>query len=286
MKWQGRTGGGSLGQRLLVAMSGLVDVRVGYAAMAMVVPFYMLFAAKRAGAIYRYLRRRQRYGPWKALLGTYRNHYLFGTAMLDRFAVYAGKGAKIKVLIDGKEHFEMALRSPGGAVIAGSHVGNFELAGYLLPQDQKPINAVIFGGEAATVQAHRVRSFGQSNIRAIPVSQGDMSHIFLISEAIGRGEFVSMPADRVFTGSKVRQTEFLGGKATFPLGAFMIAGKLGVKAMALFAMRIAAMSYRVYIVPLAGDDAAQMQDSYVRSLEKILADYPEQWYNFYEFWDE
>ena len=71
------------------------------------------------------------------------------------------------------------------------HVGNFELNGYLMRQDEKPINGLIFGGEAKVVQKYRAFVLNSNNVNLIPVEE-DMSHIFLINKALTDGEIVCM----------------------------------------------------------------------------------------------
>ncbi|MDR2470114.1 MAG: lipid A biosynthesis (KDO)2-(lauroyl)-lipid IVA acyltransferase, partial [Tannerella sp.] len=90
-EWTGVTGGHAAGQKALKIFFALVDVRVGYVILAFIIPFYMLFARRGYKAIYRYFRQRHGYTPAKAFRKTYRNHFLFGQMILDRFAVYAGQ---------------------------------------------------------------------------------------------------------------------------------------------------------------------------------------------------
>ena len=89
-EWEGVTGGTILGQKAMKITFSVVNVRVGYVILAFVVPFYMLFRRKGYLSIYRYFRWQHGYSPLKSFFYTYRNHFVFGQAMLDRVAVYAG----------------------------------------------------------------------------------------------------------------------------------------------------------------------------------------------------
>jgi len=199
--WTGRTGGSTLGQKALLFLFHFHNVTVGYVILALVVPFYMLFARKGYQAIYRYFRRRHGYFWLKALCKTYKNHFVFGQCMLDRFAVYANRRNFFKVEITGNEIFYRLLDSEKGFVIASSHVGNFELSGYLLRQDKKHIHAIVYGDEAKEVMNRRTATLGMNNVCMVPVSN-DMSHIFTLNEALQKGEIVSMPCDRNFGSAK------------------------------------------------------------------------------------
>jgi predicted LPLAT superfamily acyltransferase len=290
-EWEGVTGGHTLSHKALKVFFSLVNVRVGYVIMVFVVPFFMLFRRKGYLSIYRYFRDRHGYSPLKSFWKTYLNHYLCGQMMLDRFAVYAGQGHIFKIENPDNDLFLPMLDDPRGCIIAGSHVGNPELCGYLLKQTKKRINSLIFGGEAEEVQKNRSKILENNHVRLIPVSD-DLSHIFLINDALSNGEMVSMPCDRNFGSAKAVECDFLNGKADFPVGAFVLALQFRVPALALFVLKISPIRYRIHVVPVlpAPDGLSkkeqinEMTRTFARELERIVKQYPEQWYNFYDFW--
>ena len=145
--WKGVTGGSTLGQTAMKILFSIVHVRVGYFVLFFVIPFYLLFARNGYLAIYRYFRRQHGYSVMKSFCKTYRNHYLFGQMILDRFAVYAGQRS-FEVDNPDNDLFLKMVYAAHGCIIASSHVGNPELCGYLLSQQTKRINSLIFGGEA------------------------------------------------------------------------------------------------------------------------------------------
>jgi predicted LPLAT superfamily acyltransferase len=291
-KWNGVTGGGTLGQKALLFLFHWHNVTVGYVILAVVVPFYMLFARKGYRAIYRYFRAQWGYSPLRALGKTYRNHFVFGQCMLDRFAVYAGRRNFFKLKITGNEHFLELLDGDKGFVMVSSHVGNFELSGYLLRQDKKRINAMVFGGETKEVMQQRLQTFKMNNVAMFPVS-ADMSHIFVINEALQNGEVVSMPCDRNYGSAKSVTCNFLRGQAEFPLGAFALAVHFDVSVLTIFVMKETFSRYHIYVKPLQvsnvenlnkQEKTQQLAAAYTKELENIVRHYPEQWFNFYDFW--
>ena len=290
--WTGKTGGSSFGQKALLLLFHFHSVTVGYALLALVVPFYMLFARKGYLAIYRYFRRQHGYGRFKAFCKTYQNHFVFGQCMLDRFAIYAGRRNFFEVEITGNEHFYRLLDSEKSFVIASSHVGNFELGGYLLRQDKKRINAVVYGEETVEVMNRRTAALGMNNICIVPMAY-DMSHIFVLNEALQKGEIVSMPCDRNFGSAKSVECDFLNGKADFPQGAFALAATFDVPILTIFVMKQSVSKYHIYVnlLSAAGCETLTKREkivcftqSFASELENIVRKYPEQWFNFYEFW--
>ncbi|MDR2972650.1 MAG: lipid A biosynthesis (KDO)2-(lauroyl)-lipid IVA acyltransferase [Bacteroidales bacterium] len=293
--WQGVTGGKKLGQKSLLLLFHLTNVTVGYFFLALVVPFYMLFRRKGYLAIYRYFRKHFSYSPLKSFLKTYHNHFIFGQCMLDRFAVYAGKKNFFKMKISGDEHFHKLLESEKGFIIASSHVGNFELSGCLLKQEIKRINVLVFGGETKEIMENRSKLFNSNNICIIPVFDDNISHIFAVKEALSEGEAVSMTCDRNLGSTKCVKSEFLSGNADFPIGAFTLAAHFNVPVIAIFMMKKSVSNYNIYVKPISYEDdgkiskkekAIRLTHKYVKELDAIVRKYPEQWFNFYEFWKE
>jgi predicted LPLAT superfamily acyltransferase len=289
--WKGVTGGSFFGQKAMKILFSVVNVRVGYFILLFVIPFYMLFARKGYLAIYHYFRRQHGYPAMKSLFKTYRNHFMFGQMLLDRFAVYAGQ-RNFRLDNPDNDLFLRMVHARHGCIVASSHVGNPELCGYLLSQKTKRINSIIFGNEAKEVQKNRLAALAGNNVRPVPVSN-DMSHVFLINEALTNGEMVSMPCDRIFGSNKTVECEFLNGKADFPTGAFVLARQFNVPVIAMFVLKITASLYRIHVtnvpVPAEADgnkrrQINEMTRSFAKIMEGIVKKYPEQWFNFYNYW--
>lgn len=270
----------------LIGLLRVIDVRVLYAfAAVFVVPVCLLFRPSR-GTAYRYFRRRQGFGRWKSAWKTYTNHCLFAQVVIDRFAMFAGR--KFATTVEGYDHY-LALAGKGYVQLS-SHIGNYEIAGYTLAAQQQRFNALVFGGEKATVMTGRNRLFADNNIRMIPVMP-DGSHLYTLNDALSRHEIVSMPADRVVGSPRTLTVTFLGAPAEFPLGPFAVATMRGMDVLAVNVMKTASRHYTIYVQPLSYDPTAprrqqqrQLAESYVRCLEQMLRKYPAQWYNYFDFW--
>jgi predicted LPLAT superfamily acyltransferase len=118
-----------------------------------------------------------------------------------------------------------------------------------------------------------------------------MSHLFAINQVLDNGETLSMPADRIFGSQKSVSVSFLGAPAEFPLGPFIVATMRGLDALAVNVMKTSSKGYKIYVTPLSYDkeaprkqQIAELVQSYVSELERMVRLYPTQWYNFYEFW--
>jgi predicted LPLAT superfamily acyltransferase len=87
----------------------------------------------------------------------------------------------------------------------------------------------------------------------------------------------------------------LRGKADFPQGPFALASLLEVAVISIFVMKQSSKKYVVHVQPLpretpqpGGNSKREMINAQVRrfaqSLEEVVKLYPEQWFNYYEFW--
>ncbi len=286
-QWDGTTYGNGAMHRWLIALLRNIDVRVFYAfAYVFVVP-PCLFRSSFT-PIWHYFRQRLGYSSLKAFWYTYLNHGIFAQAVIDKFAMYAGRRFDIEV--DGLAFFQQLASQPDGFVILSSHVGNYEIAGYSLVSSEKRLNALVYSGEKESVMKNRNKMFVQTNIHMISVRK-DMSHLYDINNALANGEIVSIPSDRIWGSSKSISIPFLGREADFPVGPFHVAALRGQEVLVVHVMKIAVKRYRVYVKPLAYDKHAPRQEQiealarqYVVELERMLRQYPTQWYNYFDFW--
>ena len=288
--WAGTTYGNNWMHKWLIRLLRIIDTRILYLFVAIfIIPVCLILNPSR-GIAYRFFRKRMGYGRLKSAWKTYVNHCLFGQVVVDKFAMYAGK--KFKVEIEGYENFARLAAKKEGFVQLSAHIGNYEIAGYTLVCENKRINALVYAGEKESVMRNRDKMFADTNISMIAINP-DMSHLFEIDKALEEGEIVSMPADRISGSPKFIEHDFLGAKARFPLGPFSVATIRSLDALAINVMKTSLTSYKIYVTPLPYDKTTSRQEqikqlsgAYVAELEKRVRQYPTQWYNYFEFWNE
>lgn len=288
-KWAGTTYGNGWMHRWLIRFLKVIDVRLLYAfTFVFIVPPTLVVNGKARKTIFKFYRKRFGYGVLKSAWMTYKNHCAFSQVVIDRFAMYAGK--KFQIDIDGYDKFLSLSKGDTGFIQLSSHIGNYELAGYSLVAEDKRFNALVFGGEKASVMANRSKLFDGNNIRMIPMMP-DMSHLFVINQALADGEIISMPSDRVFGSQKDYELTFLGATAKFPQGPFALAAMREVPVLFVSVMKTGAKKYHITInqldAPKEGSSkerAQKMAVEYVRLFEDTVRKHPAQWYNYFDFW--
>lgn len=64
-----------------------------------------------------------------------------------------------------------------------------------------------------------------------------------------------------------------------------------LEVLAINVIRISRKKYKIFVAPLVYDKQAprklkmeQLAKKYAEELERLVRQYPDQWYNFYDFW--
>lgn len=287
MDWQGHTDGTPWMQRQLIALLSALPLQFIYAVVALVVPGYLVF---RPGARhqYRFFRHQLGFSPLKAARMTVVNHYRFGQIMIDRFAAFAGR--KFRFTIEGEAHFDHLVRQPESFALLSAHIGCYELSGYTLRPEGKQIFALVFAHETAVVAEGRQSQFDQTCVRMVPIAD-DMSHLFLLSEALAQGHIVSFPADRHLPAERTLEVPFFRGKASLPHGPFALIARRKLPTLVLSAMKTSTHHYRLFVDPLPMPEpslpmaqrAEALATAYAAVLQQRVTQYPAQWFNFFPF---
>lgn len=288
--WQGKSKGTPLGYRIFVAVIKRSGVLLAYILLRLVAFYYFLFSYNSSKIIYRFYRNRLNHSVLRSLLYLYRNYYIFGQTLIDKIAVMAVSENKFTYNFDGEEILRQITAMQKGGMLLSAHIGNWEIAGFLLKRLNTKINIVIFDGEHERIKQY-LESVTQKSTAKFIIIRNDLSHIYEIAAALKNNELVCMHADRFVEGNKTLSTNFLGQPAKFPLGPFLLATQFKVPVSFVFAMKESSFHYHFFASPIkAFPDASkeiymqQMLADFVVSMEEKVKAYPEQWFNYYDFW--
>ena len=291
-QWQGTTDGLPWMHRALVAVLGVVPIGVIYVfAAVFVVPFYVVGNRQGYLSQYRFFRRAFGYGPFKSFAYVVLNHFRFAQVIIDRFAVYGGR--RFRFVVEGLDAYNALAEGEPGFVQVFSHAGNYELAGYELRQPRKRLYALLFHDGSQTIMENRATVFAPNGVEMVFV-QPDMSHIFLLNNVVRDGDIASIPGDRIFGSNKFVECEFLGGPARFPMGPFQLAVTRQAPIVAIFVMKESWTRYRIFVrrLLLSPDELSlpkreqtqRLAEQFAGHLSQMVRRYPEQWFNYFDFW--
>lgn len=291
-EWQGKTGGLPWMQRTLIRWLSVIDQRIVYVVLVVVVPFYMLIGHKGYLSMYHFFHNVRRESWLKAFVHVYANHFRFGQVVVDRFAAFGGRTFKMDVPDEMWTMYSELANQEDGFVQVSCHMGNYELAGYVLRQPKKTIYPLVFLGETETIMQNRAKLFAAQGVEMVPVKQ-DMSHIFILNNALREGNVVSMPGDRVFGSPKSLSCRMFGHDVRFPIGPFQLSVLRGTRMVAVWVMKESFDTYKVHCFELKADETEkqrvqcqQLADAFARKMEEMIDLYPTQWFNYFEFFEQ
>lgn len=294
-----------LGIKVLLGLYSLLKRRTFNVILRGVIGYYHLTSTKARQSSELYLNQLTQYAKRKDIelpsnLNSYQHLLSFGHTMLDKLAAWKGDFSVDNLTIHGQEQFESMVKNEQGVLILGSHLGNIELCRALSRRHSNiKINALVF-----TEHAHRFNHVMKSvnpssDLNLIQVNTMGPDTAILLQQKLEQGEWVVIVGDRTSTSKESRSiwADFLGKKAPFPQGPFMLAAVLKAPVFLLFGLRDDSQTkphFNVYFehfsdkIVLPRKERAQALESTVQNYANRLEHYtlkaPLQWYNFFNFW--
>jgi len=292
--WKGKTRGGLLGYKFFISILKYSGLSVAYFFLRFVVIYFFLFSPKSFRFSLFYFNKILHYNFFNSFIKIYKSYFVFGQVLLDKIAILAGFKTNFTYDFDGENHLKKMVTGNTGGLLISAHVGNFEIAGFLLKRLNTKINIVMYDAEHTRIKDLLSNILNNQNVNII-VIKNDYSHIFEINKALNNKELVCIHGDRFVQGSKTLSCDFLGKKALFPTGPFYLSMKFNVPVSFVFAMKDTKSHYHFYATPATkyeypqnlekrNDVLEKIIKQYITELEKIVYKYPEQWFNYYDFW--
>ncbi|MCF8294361.1 MAG: lipid A biosynthesis acyltransferase [Chitinophagaceae bacterium] len=253
-----------------------------YALLRLVTIYYFLFPGKAGKTLRYYFQKRLGYSFLHTRLAIYQNFNYLGRSIIDKVVLMSGVPSPFTVNHDGVDNLDEMARQGKGALLISAHLGNWEAAGHLLKRTNSKINIVMFDGEHQKIKDYLERVIERS-FNVIVIKE-DISHIYEISAALQRNEFVCIHADRYIEGNKTIEATLLGEKALFPIGPFVLGTTFQVPVSFVFAMKEGLKHYHFYaspgkIYPRGRAGIPEVVDDYTRKVEGMIKKYPLQWHN-------
>jgi predicted LPLAT superfamily acyltransferase len=224
-------------------------------------------------------------------------HYRsFGQMALDKLRAWLGDIKSGDLLTDTAEELERLATGDTGIVVFTSHLGNVEVCRALAGKQ---------GANRITVFAHTKHAMHfnkliaehnpASAVDVIQVEEIGPGTLIDLQDRLKRGDWIVIAGDRIpVEGDKrIVTVNFLGSPARFSEGPVIIASLLKCPVYVMNCVREES-GFRIYlekmadriILPRTGRDAATTKyvEDYAKILEEKCLLYPDQWYNFFDFW--
>lgn len=289
--WKGKTRGGTFGYMFFIYMIRFLGVTAAYGFLSLVVLYFIPFAPKATSSTWRYARHILKYGRIRSIGLLVRNYYRLGQILIDKVAIGNGMTHKYHFEFENYPKFLEILNGDTGVIMIGAHVGNWEIGAPFFDDYGKKINIVMFNAEHERIKEMLEKNATTRDYKIIPVNEDNLTHVFRITEALDAKEYVCFQGDRYLNKEKLLSCSFMGKQAEFPMGPFLLASKMRVPVVFYFAMRESGRRYRFHFfiaeeVKRTKEKRAEqaLLEQYTATLESIVKQYPEQWFNYYSFW--
>ncbi|WP_298140012.1 hypothetical protein [Acidiferrobacter sp.] len=235
-------------------------------------------------------------GRRPTLARLFRHFLTFARTILDRAYLLARHRDAPHYEIRGFEAVTSCLDRGQGAILLGAHLGSFEAAraaAFLRPGLK--VRVIMHTGVSRTL--NEIVTALRPETRESVVRLDGPAALLGVREFLGDGGLIGLMGDRTVEGEATYPAEFLGATARFPMGPVRLAAALRAPVFFFTALYRGPVEgicrYELVFEPLCGPapDAParaewmrQLGERYAQILEKYCRLAPDNWFNFYDFW--
>jgi predicted LPLAT superfamily acyltransferase len=222
----------------------------------------------------------------------------FGESLLDRLDAWRGRLGYDQVeLCDPhgvREQLRAGEHQARGQILVGAHLGNLEVCRAMAELgEQVTLNVLVHTQRVAHFNRLQQQA-GDRHLNLLQVSELDAATMLDLSQRLDRGEWLAIAGDRVpLHGGRSVVVDFLGAPAAFPQGPWLLAGLLRCPVNLMCCLKIDGR-YRIVLEPFLAQPQWQrgQRDAaievwvrrYAERLGQLCLEAPQQWFNFFAFW--
>jgi predicted LPLAT superfamily acyltransferase len=254
--------------------------------------YYVLFSWTASRGIKIFLRRALQRRP--TLTDLFHQYHAFASTLLDRTFLLTKRHEEFDLNIRDIDILLDRVDRQQGCLLLGSHLGSFEiLRATGLATRNVPIKLLMHKENAPIL--HDVLEKLDPALSDCIIPVGEPETMLRAKECLDAGGLVGMLGDRPLKHEKVVPCHFFGHTAQFPSGPMLLASILKVPIVLFFCLYRGGGRYDIYFelfaetVTIPREDRAQgLQEwtqRYAHRLEAYCRMAPNNWFNFYDFWE-
>jgi len=214
---------------------------------------------------------------------------IFAICLVDRFIAKMDPQSYTFKYTDIEKQKELLQK---GAIILYSHFGGWA-ASSSVPMVNSKINIVMQEVILDGIKEIENEIKNKTNINIIDLNSGTLGVSIQIANALMNDEIVVMMADRAANKKGQLFSKFFSSDAAFNKNPFQIAYKMDKPLLVYFIVLDGIQSYKVVHIYINIDKSLNENDAirkalneYILEYEKVIHNYPNQWFNFYNFWEK
>ena len=201
--WKGKTRGGTFGYLFFIYLIKYLGITAAYIFLSLVVLYFVPFAPKATKSTWFYARHILKYNRIRSLGMLLRNYYRLGQILIDKVAIGNGKVSQYRFEFEQYPEFLQLLNSEQGVIMIGAHVGNWEIGVPFFDDYGKKINIVMYDAEHRRIKEILEKNGQDKDFKIIPVNEDNLTHVFRITEALNKKEYVCFQGDRYLNKEKL-----------------------------------------------------------------------------------
>ena len=197
----------------------------------------------------------------------------------------------------GAGYMMEALQAGKGAICITPHLGNWEIGGLLFSFRGGSLNVLTLDEKDLDTRSFREEMRRRRGIKILYINPKDDSPMAILDavKALRRNEILAMLGDRI-ESQKTMVFDFFGKKTAFPIGVAILAMATEAPVLPVFVVMEKNRKYRgiieppIYFNPSSRKDREAViregMERLIKKFEGYIEKYPDQWYNFYSYWNE
>ncbi len=208
----------------------------------------------------------------------------------NAYRLHAGAELRLPAVVSGLERLRRYLDAGQGLILATAHLGNWQLGPYLLAHHGLPPVTVVMNAEPDAGAQQLEAALRDQRLRVVYAGQSPLLSLQLRA-ALARGELVGLQVDRPPPGTGLR-VPCAGREASFAAGPAQLAWACGAPIVPVF-FPLEGRGVRIMVEEPLVPERTGDRERDVRALTarvaalyaQMIRAYPEQWFNFYDFWE-
>ncbi|PLX50960.1 MAG: lipid A biosynthesis acyltransferase [Desulfobulbaceae bacterium] len=230
--------------------------------------------------------------PWQRWWAVYHILIGMGKMLIDRSWLGLKPRARLHGTFAGLDTLLDIVNSGRGAVILLAHVGTWQTA--MAHLASLPCSVYIMMAHDTTAVSKHFFELGRKRDFNIIDVNGFMGGMIEAVNALNQGDVVLIMGDRAAGGPTV-ETAFLGSAIRLPVAAYSLAANTGSPVLIAFSAKHDRTHQVLKVWDILQPDyghgdkqeeLARCAARYSRALEKYVREYPYQWYNFFDIWEQ
>ena len=223
---------------------------------------------------------------------TYQHVLSYAHSLADKMSAISDKKTPLKFTINGNEDwqaFQKCIFAQKGVFLISSHLGNVEAFCAFKDENikfEKKLHALMEISQNSIFHNFVMNKCQNNSFCLYPTEKMDFDTVMRLYENLCEGDILLMAGDRVSAENpdNTLSTTLLDKKCLLPMGTFRFAKSMKHPVFAIVLLYVGHNTYEVNLKQIDTTQSLEvMAKQYCGFIENNLLRFPEQWYNFYDY---